>query len=133
MAETPTDPLSLSNTPADSFTIPITIAQVVKVLNSLMNDDDKTYLIGIATHGGSFEIDIPGCSFIFIGIPDDESPEKRVYIGVKYYLVSPCQEYHFVTPVAVVRGPRTRSVQHTDDLTATSSEPCVGAGGDDGS
>lgn len=108
------------NTPlVNDFSIPITLEQVVKVLNKVMDDDDKTYLAGITEHGGSFELDIPGCRFTFVGLTKDGKPVGKVSIGVRYYSV-PCREYHFVTPVAVRGGLRSGSAQSsTDNLTGT--------------
>ena len=103
------------------FKLPITLEQVIKVLNKIMSDDDKVYLAGITEHGGSFELDIPGCRFTFVGLTRDGEPVGKVSIGVKYYS-TPCQEYHFVTPVAVRGGSRSRSAQSsTDNLTGTQS------------
>ena len=103
----------------DGLTLPITLEQVIRVLNKVMADDDKTYLAGIVEHGGSFELDIPGCRFTFVGLTKDGNPVGKVCIGVRYYSV-PCREYHFVTPVAVRGGLQSKSVQSsTDNLTGT--------------
>ena len=100
------------------FTVPITLGQIISALNDVMEDDDKMYLFGISHHGGSFEIDVPGCRFTFNGCPNDGGPVGKIDIGVKYYL-EPCQEYHFVTPVAVRGSLRFGSAQSTDGPTGT--------------
>ena len=103
---------------ANLFSMPITLGQIIGALNAIMNDDDKMYLFGISHHGGSFEIDIPGCRFTFTGWPNGGEPIGKIDIGVRYYL-EPCQEYHFVTPVAVRGSLRFGSAQSTDGPTGT--------------
>jgi len=80
------------------FTEPITIEQIVAVLNAVSGPHEQS-LLRIVSEGGTFQLNIPGCQFAFEAMKD-QLGGSIIRISMVHQQF-PGRQYHFLMPVKI--------------------------------